>query len=373
MPTNNHSDNISDGLPPLDDEQLWDLLSLYVDGEADPAQAAIVEQMLSSDPAYRRDFDFLMASSKTMHMVEEIEPPASLREAVLAKTSRRPTLVGRLRAAWNRATSPTFPAFGRYATAGGAFAVVALGAVIFQPHLNSGSGTGTLQPNVATRNTHEGPLVTDSRLQEFILPTFTFAGLAFNSAIISTPPSHPKEITPTPKSNGATNLAKAVKLHIADKQSANKVANRGKSALRNYPLPKNNGFHPELAKDSVPGYPYSLKMDEGVARHEAGTIAAVSGNDFGPRVVPYDEMPTPLQPEHKASTTSAGNNGDGGTVPAPEPKPLRRVAVLPPDVKYNLTAEALRPRQSTRPDNFDRSIADSGQRRDVMTLYKSSF
>jgi len=79
MPTNNHSDNLFDSQAPLDDEQLWDLLSLYVDGEADPAQAAIVEQMLSSDPAYRRDFDFLMESSKTMQMVAEVAPPIGLR------------------------------------------------------------------------------------------------------------------------------------------------------------------------------------------------------------------------------------------------------------------------------------------------------
>ena len=72
MPTNNHSDNLFDGQSPLDDEQLWDLLSLYVDGEADPAQAAIVERMLSSDPAYRRDFDFLMETSQTIQRVEEV-------------------------------------------------------------------------------------------------------------------------------------------------------------------------------------------------------------------------------------------------------------------------------------------------------------
>jgi len=377
MPTNNYSDNSFDDQASLDDEQLWDLLSLYVDGEADPEQAAIVERMLSSDPAYRRDFDFLMASSKTMHMLEEVEPPASLRETVLAKTSRRPTLVGRLRAAWNRATAPASPAFGRYAAVGGAFAVAAIGAVIFWPHQNSVSGIGSHPIPVTVQNTHEASPVAETPLQQFILPDFTFSGLAFGGTAPAAP-LHPKVITPvTPKAEVAKNSSKTVKIHDAARQNENKMVKVTPTAPRNYTLPKNNTPRLEVSNNPNPnGYPYSKHMDEGVARHEQGTIAQASGNDFGPKVVAYEEPTTPT-PDGGVHTAVPGNNNGDGVKPTPPvdtPKPtVRRVAVLPPDVKYSLTAEALRPKQNPRFDNFDRSVADSGQHRDVMTLYKSSF
>ena len=187
-PKNNHSDNLYDGQAPLDDEQLWDLLSLYVDGEADPAQAAIVEQMLSSDPAYRRDFDFLMASSHTMHMVDEVEPPVSLREAVYAATTRRPTLVGRLQAAWSRATTP---AFGRYATVAGAFAAAALAVAVIWPHNNGSHVIRNSAPQVAVVS----PMRTETHIA-VITPTPVPHDAKRENVVKPTPklPEHKEEV-----------------------------------------------------------------------------------------------------------------------------------------------------------------------------------
>jgi len=372
MPTNNYSDNSFDDQAPLDDEQLWDLLSLYVDGEADPEQAAIVEQMLSSDPAYRRDFDFLMASSKTMHMLEEVEPPASLRETVLAKTSHRPTLVGRLRAAWNRTATPASPTFGRYATAGGAFAVVAIGAMIFWPHHNSTSGTGTLRTPVAITDTPRTTVAENTTLPHTIAPPlFTFPPIKPDRGIAPRPPFHPREIVPP-----SPQLAAEAKALKATKETKKQIATGMKPAPHNYSLPNNNAPHPQVVLNPpIPGgYDYSKHMDEGVARHEQRTIDAASGNELGTKLVAYDEptTPTPRMPDNdppKQPTTVV----EGGSVtPAPAPKSRIRVAVLPPAAQQVLQEAALRKNPPPRLDNFDHSsIADSGQRHEVFTLLKS--
>ena len=55
------------------DDAIWDLLSLYVDGEATPEQAAQVEAMLRSNPAYAKDLEFLRLTGDTVRTFEEVD------------------------------------------------------------------------------------------------------------------------------------------------------------------------------------------------------------------------------------------------------------------------------------------------------------
>lgn len=365
MPTNNHSDNLFDSQAPLDDEQLWDLLSLYVDGEADPAQAAIVEQMLSSDPAYRRDFDFLMESSKTMQMVAEVAPPIGLRDAVYARTTRRPTLADRLRAVWSRAAAP---AFGRYATVGGAFAVALLGVALFRPHLASNSNPGTSQPIAAVDTIPVNPeVVTNTPLPR--LPDFDFTMIearlhltpnatSVQEQAVNTPPVKPLSVPNHSKVVG-TNETKLVSTTPGP---------------RNHPLTKVNVARTEsVPNPALRGYPYDPKMDDKAAPGHMETIASVP-NDFGPKIAPSEEPSAPSNGGAYAAVTKTPD-ADGTIKPAPEaPKTHIRIAALPPRDKQVLSEMALRRNQNTQYGGYDHTVADNIQNHElVYTLAKGTF
>ena len=368
MPTNNHSDNLFDGQSPLDDEQLWDLLSLYVDGEADPTQAAIVERMLSSDPAYRRDFDFLMETSQTIQRVEEVEPPVSLRDAVYSRTTGRPTLAGRLRAAWTRATTPVF---GRYATVAGAFAVVALGTAIVWPHPGSSSAdTGPAPVAVVTPRSDTSRIAFTNPIgplnPDWITPRTILKPKAFAPKAVVHNDHVPHDRTPIVQ-----------EFWKAPEKIGPRMAQDTRSP-RNHPLLKNNGAREGASQvaangTSAGGYPYNPAMDYDTTHNHANTILPQKA-DFGPPVE-IDETPvTPSGDGGKQVAMAPTSDGNVTPQPTPDaPKPHVRTVTLPPADKQVLAEAVLRKNMSLRNEGYDRSIADNSQRRDVMTLYKSTF
>lgn len=106
------------------DELIWELLSLYVDGEASAPEAAQVEQMLRHDAEYARAYAFMQTAGTTIRAIVEIEPPTHLREAILAKTSHRPTFSQRLGLAVLALRTQFAMPIGRMALAGGGLALV---------------------------------------------------------------------------------------------------------------------------------------------------------------------------------------------------------------------------------------------------------
>src|SRR5262249_5047258 len=115
------------------DAALWELLSVYADGEATPEAAARVESLLRSDPAYAREFAFLRLSADAVRNSPEVEPPAFLTDAILNATSHRPTLSRRLAAAWGDLRRAVTPGIVRYALPVGAVTAAAIVAVVFWP------------------------------------------------------------------------------------------------------------------------------------------------------------------------------------------------------------------------------------------------
>ena len=129
--TNNNSQSFVSSPPAPQsedaDDLMWELLSLYVDGEASPDEAAQVEQMLRHDAEYARAYSFLNQTGHAVRAIVEVEPPAFLRDAILAKTSHRLTFAKRLSAAMTTLrTQLALPPMGRLALAGGSLAACAL-------------------------------------------------------------------------------------------------------------------------------------------------------------------------------------------------------------------------------------------------------
>jgi hypothetical protein len=109
-------------------DEVWDLLSVYADGEATPEETAIVENHIAVCADCARDLKFMQSTALVLQEAPEVEPPADLREAIFAATINRPTLQERLAAAVRRTLTPV-PV--RYATVAAAGAAAALAAFIF--------------------------------------------------------------------------------------------------------------------------------------------------------------------------------------------------------------------------------------------------
>src|SRR3981189_3602328 len=84
----------------MDCDKVWDLLSIYADGEADPSEAAIVENHVAVCADCARGLAFMKTTVDVLSRMEEVEPPASLRASIFAATIERVTLRQRIAAAF---------------------------------------------------------------------------------------------------------------------------------------------------------------------------------------------------------------------------------------------------------------------------------
>lgn len=132
--------------PEGDDELLWALLSLYADGEAAPAEAMQVEQMLRHDAEYARAYAFMRQAGSAVRCIVEVEPPAHLRGAILAKTTQRVTLARRAALAWGAFRGQFVAPVGRLSLAGGGLVAAALLIGVYVGHGETPPSSG---PTVA--------------------------------------------------------------------------------------------------------------------------------------------------------------------------------------------------------------------------------
>jgi hypothetical protein len=140
-----------------EDDALWDMLSAYVDGEATPEEAAHVEAMLRTDPAYARQREFLQMTAESARSYVEIEPPESLRAAIFAATTHRPTLARRLAAGWSDLRRALAPGALRYGLPAGALAAAAVLVVAFWPHHSAVSIVKPLPTETLAQNQPASP------------------------------------------------------------------------------------------------------------------------------------------------------------------------------------------------------------------------
>jgi len=123
-PTNNNQLNQEDTMMQCD--KVWDLLSVYADGEASPQEAAIVEAHVAVCPDCARDLQFMQGTQEVLRDVPEVEPPAMLRSAILAATVNRPSLPERLAIGVRKTLAPAPVRYGALAAAGAAAALTAV-------------------------------------------------------------------------------------------------------------------------------------------------------------------------------------------------------------------------------------------------------
>lgn len=106
----------------MDCDSVWDLLSIFADGEACLEEAEIVESHVAVCADCRRDLEFMQGTSAALHQTAEVLPPATLRENILAATVNRRSLSERIADMILNRLSPAPVRYGALAAAGAAAA-----------------------------------------------------------------------------------------------------------------------------------------------------------------------------------------------------------------------------------------------------------
>ncbi len=152
-------------------EKVWDLLSVYADGEATPQEAAIVETHIATCQDCARDLAFMRGTHDVLQDVPEVEPPATLRSAILAATVNRPSLPQRLALGVRKTLAPAPVRYGALAAAG---AAAALTAVILTESSGPVLQTPSNPPIVAASpvQPHTQPSVTPERPEVDLLDVY---------------------------------------------------------------------------------------------------------------------------------------------------------------------------------------------------------
>jgi hypothetical protein len=140
-------------------DALWRILSEYVDGCATAEDTATVERHVATCTACAADLAFLRTSSAMLRASEPIEPPAGLRDAILAATIERPSAGERVRQAFAILLTPA------------PVRVIAFGAVACAVVLGLMRPSGTIRRDVADQtNTFVATTDTPRSHEVAILP-----------------------------------------------------------------------------------------------------------------------------------------------------------------------------------------------------------
>ena len=76
-------------------QDVWDLLSAYADGETNAHETEVVEAHIAVCSDCARDLQFMQGAHEALQAIPEVEPPVTLRSAILAATVNRPSLTER--------------------------------------------------------------------------------------------------------------------------------------------------------------------------------------------------------------------------------------------------------------------------------------
>ena len=106
-------------LDSADDDALWELFSVYSDGEATQEEVAKIETMLFANPALLTPLNFMQMTGEGARNFVEIEPPLSLTDSILAKTSHRRTFLQKAQSWLSTQNRVLAPGVYRYSFAAG--------------------------------------------------------------------------------------------------------------------------------------------------------------------------------------------------------------------------------------------------------------
>ncbi len=127
--------------------EILSMLSAYIDGEVQEADADMITEHLAQCASCAREFSLLQRTAGVLASVPEVEPPASLLEEIEAATVKRPGFGKRLRAAFEPVIRA--PAYARWAAVTVAAGVL-IAVLVFQPGMERQPPFGPPQPSDET-------------------------------------------------------------------------------------------------------------------------------------------------------------------------------------------------------------------------------
>jgi hypothetical protein len=125
------------------EEEMFVFLSAYADAETDARERRLVEAYLREEPDAERQLGFIRSTDAAL-AADTVEPPAGLREAIFARTTRKPAL------SWRWA--------GRMVVASGMAAVVLVVAWVLRSDTPTSSEVASLTPASVSRGSVETAL-----------------------------------------------------------------------------------------------------------------------------------------------------------------------------------------------------------------------
>jgi anti-sigma factor RsiW len=323
-------------------DEVWDLLSVYADGEATPEETAMVENHIAVCADCARDLKFMQSTALVLQDTPEVEPPADLREAIFAATINRPTLQERFAAAVRRTLSPVPVRYGAVAAAG---AAAALAAFIF-----------THQPEPLTNPVEYRP----------IQPPV----VADRPAVTPTAPATPSLTLPTAPSRTA---------QTTTEHAANVAPVRLTSASRR------SRHHTKLAAKMNPTAQQKTAATTRIARNTPAFKAKVTSTPTEVTFSPIDTVPvtSDIMPESPMTITEAHVTnpepvGTAPKTPAPTGGTSRIIVAGSNSINTGQIASLADLRRSLRSQSsqisYDPSARTAGKDREIrLDFIKSRF
>jgi hypothetical protein len=143
-------------------DSVWDLLSLYADGEASPVERDLVERHVDRCESCALDLQFLREAATVLARTPLVSPPPDLKQAILASTVFRPTWQERLRLAFTTTVTPR-----RLQLAGSVAALAIVGVFLFRELVPSlpGAGSATVFSSPVTPPVAGGPKLSEEAVR----------------------------------------------------------------------------------------------------------------------------------------------------------------------------------------------------------------
>lgn len=338
-------------------DEMWDLLNLYADGEASPEEAVLVEALLKSDAEYARQFSFVKTTAAAVQTFSEIDPPSSLRSAILDATSRRQTIGTRFAAFREAILGSLAP---RYASSLAGLAAAGLLAIAVFQH------GGHPESVARTEAVKAPPRVAVSRpIRESVSPKGGGTTIAASAVVPAMPgtrrygPPSARFVAAVNTRSGAANSA-ALVTQKPRKLQSNAVA------------------HPD---DSTSSQAMAAAFRPGMDDQNQRTPAPVdqldsAGTDISGPDVHYAEVATAATTGTAPGTNS--KTGPGATA-ASEPAVVSHVIVakltaLPPDPNQVLTHGDMARNRAALNSGYDRTTLRSMERKEAsISLLRGTF
>lgn len=358
------------------DEDVWNLLSLYLDGEATGEEAAEVEALLRANPAAAREFSFLKQTGESARTYVELEPPAALRDAIFAATSHRPTLAGRLAAGWTALLLAMNSRTGRYALAGGGLMAAGLATFVMWSR-----PTGPTNFAVRPRANQQFAVI-----PRIVHPQIPYGGAdnGTTGPVERNPVVRHHDVVvkngPTGKSHRRDDEPAVPSVEMAAAPGVPSNAKHGvkrspKIAPAVFKLDPNKIHHPQIDPADDPNAQYRVAYapqpdGDKVNQHAAAGNTGKSGDDVDSGV---QVTPRGSDGETAPKVNASVARGTDGHPSLASYRPHVDTSQLPPDPKQFLGNSEIKRERQAEALGYNRSTVDAIQRHQTSVTFVAKF